>query len=78
MPVAEFKPDRGAASVFNSSINLIDLSQNAVTWNWSFGDGAIAVEQNPRHYYDEIGKFKNCVDCNKYSRLCKQDGTGSF
>jgi gliding motility-associated-like protein len=59
LPVAEFKTDpAGAASVFNSSVNFFDRSQNAVTWNWNFGDGGNAIEQNPKHYYDEIGKFK--------------------
>ncbi|MEO5570880.1 MAG: choice-of-anchor L domain-containing protein [Bacteroidia bacterium] len=58
LPVAEFKADHATASVFNSNFNLVDLSQNAVSWNWNFGDGATAAEQNPRHNYDDIGKFK--------------------
>ncbi|HKR05890.1 MAG TPA: choice-of-anchor L domain-containing protein [Bacteroidia bacterium] len=59
LPVSEFKTDPSeAVSVFNSFVNLVDLSQNAVTWNWDFGDGAKADVQNPKHYYDEIGKFK--------------------
>ncbi|MEP7169579.1 MAG: PKD domain-containing protein, partial [Bacteroidota bacterium] len=59
LPVADFKSDPvDAANVFNASVNFIDLSQNALTWNWDFGDGIKADVQNPKHYYDEIGKFK--------------------
>jgi gliding motility-associated-like protein len=59
LPVSDFLTDpAGAVSVFNSSVNFIDKSQYTVTWNWEFGDGANAIEQNPKHYYDDIGKFK--------------------
>lgn len=57
LPEAEFKSEPIVASVFNSTVNFVDKSRNAVTWNWMFGDGARADVQNPSHYYDEIGKF---------------------
>jgi gliding motility-associated-like protein len=57
LPIAEFKAEPTIASVFNSTINFVDQSQNAVTWNWTFGDGIQSDNQNPKHYYDEIGKF---------------------
>ncbi|HKR05794.1 MAG TPA: PKD domain-containing protein, partial [Bacteroidia bacterium] len=57
LPVADFKAEPTVASVFNSTVNFADESQNAITWNWTFGDGRKADVQNPKHYYDEIGKF---------------------
>ncbi|MFI5220553.1 MAG: PKD domain-containing protein, partial [Bacteroidia bacterium] len=58
LPVAEFKANPTPASVFNSLISLSDLSQNAITWNWDFGDGKQSTQQFPKHYYDDIGEFK--------------------
>lgn len=34
-----------------------DLSPNAVSWSWSFGDGSVASTQNPSHTYTEAGTF---------------------
>ncbi len=58
LPVAQFRLDPKAASVFNSQVNFVDQSQNAITWAWDFGDGSKTTVQNPQHYYDEIGQFK--------------------
>ncbi|MEP7168712.1 MAG: PKD domain-containing protein, partial [Bacteroidota bacterium] len=57
LPVAEFKAEPTVASVFNSTVNFADISQNAITWNWTFGDGIQADVQNPKHYFDDIGKY---------------------
>lgn len=58
LPVAEFKLEPAVVSVFNSTVNFVDESQNAIKWNWIFGDGQQSEEKNPNHYYDLIGKFK--------------------
>tara|TARA_R110000850_G_scaffold276949_1_gene421068 strand:+ start:397 stop:2811 length:2415 start_codon:yes stop_codon:yes gene_type:complete len=35
-----------------------DLSaEDAVSWNWNFGDGSISTEQNPTHIYGKKGDF---------------------
>lgn len=57
LPVADFKLNPSIASVFNSTVNFVDESQNAITWNWYFGDGNKTTEREPVHYYDEIGKY---------------------
>jgi gliding motility-associated-like protein len=57
LPVAEFKSNPLVTSVFNSSVNFVDLSQNAVAWTWTFGDGTQSAERSPNHYFDDIGKF---------------------
>ncbi|MEO5572015.1 MAG: PKD domain-containing protein [Bacteroidia bacterium] len=57
LPQADFKAEPSVVNVFNSSVSFVDKSLYAVTWNWTFGDGAQSAEQNPKHYFDEIGKY---------------------
>ncbi|MDX2250141.1 MAG: T9SS-dependent M36 family metallopeptidase [Bacteroidia bacterium] len=38
-------------------ISFTDLSQGAVSWLWSFGDGLTSTQQNPVHLYPGIGGF---------------------
>jgi gliding motility-associated-like protein len=38
-------------------INFEDLSINAESWSWSFGDGGTATNQNPRHSYTDRGNY---------------------
>ena len=35
-----------------------DLSINASTWNWNFGDGYSSSIQNPQHLYADTGSFQ--------------------
>ena len=45
-------------TILNPVIQLTDLSNDAATWNWSFGDGSIfSNEQNPNHAYSDTGTF---------------------
>ena len=39
------------------SILFTDLSQNAIVWNWNFGDGTTSTEQNPMHTYLAEGTY---------------------
>jgi PGF-pre-PGF domain-containing protein len=39
------------------SVLFTDLSQNAIIWNWNFGDGATSTEQNPMHTYPAEGTY---------------------
>ncbi|NMB70919.1 MAG: PKD domain-containing protein, partial [Bacteroidales bacterium] len=34
-------------------VNFTDLSTNAISWLWEFGDGDTSHQQNPRHNYRE-------------------------
>jgi gliding motility-associated-like protein len=38
-------------------VHCYDLSENAVTWFWDFGDGSTSTEQNPTHVYTEVGVY---------------------
>ena len=55
-PVADFSTS--VASGYSPlSVQFIDDSQNAVRWNWDFGDGATSTEQNPQHKYSSAGIY---------------------
>jgi PGF-pre-PGF domain-containing protein len=55
-PVADFSanPTSGYAPL---SVQFTDLSQNAISRNWNFGDGAISTEPNPMHTYSTEGTY---------------------
>ena len=56
LPVADF-----SASVMSGyaplSVQFTDLSQNAVSRSWNFGDGATSTEQNPMYIYSATGTY---------------------
>nr|HMT28990.1 PKD domain-containing protein [Bacteroidia bacterium] len=58
LPEADFVTSPGVTNVFNGKIGFVDRSEYAVTWLWDFGDGATSFEQNPYHYYNEVGEYK--------------------
>lgn len=39
------------------SVQFFDLSTNATSWSWDFGDGATSTEQDPIHIYTTGGTF---------------------
>ncbi|WP_269430107.1 PGF-pre-PGF domain-containing protein [Methanosarcina siciliae] len=55
-PVANFNTNvtTGDAPL---SVQFTDVSQNAASWNWNFGDGATSTENNPIHTYSEMGSY---------------------
>ncbi len=55
---ADFTANPEVTNVFNSKVQFTDLSQNAVSWLWDFNDGNKSIEQNPVHYFNEIGQYK--------------------
>ncbi|MDI9394945.1 MAG: NosD domain-containing protein [Euryarchaeota archaeon] len=56
LPAADFTTDviSGPAPL---TVQFTDLSQNAVEWNWDFGDGTSSPEQNPQHIYTAAGNY---------------------
>ena len=56
-PVADFDIDQYEASIINPVFRFTDLSVNANTWNWNFGDGQTSIEKNPVHSYKEKGLY---------------------
>lgn len=40
-----------------SAVNFTDLSTDAFTWEWNFGDGDTSSMQHPTHMYDSSGTY---------------------
>ncbi|MDX2249957.1 MAG: S8 family serine peptidase [Bacteroidia bacterium] len=38
-------------------VQFTDLSANALTWKWNFGDGGTSTLQNPQHTYSLVGEY---------------------
>lgn len=55
-PIAAFtfEPDN---PIVGEEMLFIDLSINALTWNWDFNDGYTSVEQNPSHIYTSYDNY---------------------
>ena len=47
-------PTQGGAPYL---VNFTDLSQNATSWLWNFGDGTTSTMQNPSHVYSVPGTY---------------------
>ncbi|WP_298269791.1 choice-of-anchor D domain-containing protein [Geobacter sp.] len=55
-PVVNFSasPTQGSGPFI---VNFTDLSQNATSWSWDFGDGTKSTLQNPSHVYSTPGSY---------------------
>jgi len=56
IPVADFSADTtlGKAPL---SVHFEDKSSNVKSWDWDFGDGSTATQQDPIHTYQDTGTF---------------------
>ena len=43
------------------SVDFTDMSTNAATWFWDFGDGSTSTDQNPSHIYAGPGNYTVCL-----------------
>ena len=55
-PMADFDFSPEEPSVFNPTVNFIDLSQDAVSWEWDFME-SFSVEQNPTYTFRDTGVY---------------------
>ncbi len=39
------------------TVYFTDLSENATTWDWDFGDGNTSTDQSPSHTYEDAGVY---------------------
>ena len=59
-PTAGFSMAPDPGSIYTATL-FSDLSIDAVTWDWDFGDGGNSTEQNPLHTYAETGSYLVCL-----------------
>ncbi len=75
--VTNFHPS-GYAGCDPYPVNFTTVSQGAVDWNWSFGDGYASTDINPFHLYQDTGSFTVSVvthdtaGCASYFELPQQ------
>ncbi|MFH1321826.1 MAG: PKD domain-containing protein [Bacteroidota bacterium] len=55
LPMAKFDWHRKEPIAVNRTVNFINQSKSAVTWQWDFGDNVTSTEQNPNHVYNSEG-----------------------
>ncbi len=46
-----------STSITGTTVDFTDLSENASTWQWNFGDGTTSNDQNPSHTYVQDGVY---------------------
>jgi PKD repeat protein len=46
----------------NGNVIFQDLSIEAISYFWDFGDGTTSTEQNPVHQYKENGTYSCCLE----------------
>ncbi len=57
VPVSDFIWSPELPSVFFPDVQFTDLSYDAVSWFWDFGDGTTIDEQHPAHRYTRFGEL---------------------
>ncbi|MEI7595891.1 MAG: PKD domain-containing protein [Bacteroidota bacterium] len=74
-PIAFYTAYENPSTVISSGINFTNLSTDAITWNWDFGDGDTSIVFSPKHVYADTGTYHsvlivyNELNCpSKYSR----------
>ncbi|TVP43470.1 MAG: PKD domain-containing protein, partial [Mongoliibacter sp.] len=58
------------------TVNFLDQSEGATSWNWDFGDGTTSTEQNPSHTYQSPGAYTVSLSINTGS-TCADSNTRS-
>lgn len=56
-PVVQFNANNPKGCKVPHTVNFIDQTANAVSWQWDFGDGSSSTEKNPQHVYQSTGTF---------------------
>ncbi len=56
VPTANFSINNASGNC-PLTVEFNDLSENATSWYWDFGDGSYSTDQNPIHVYDSVGSF---------------------
>lgn len=88
--ITEFKTDfsktasKGCAPL---KVDFTDLSVNASTWLWNFGDGTMSTSQNPSHVYLKNGIYpvqlisatsSGCIDTMTFNSIITNKPTANF
>ncbi len=53
-------------TVNGPTVSFHDLSSNAASWSWDFGDGSTGLGQNPFHTYASQGTYQVCLSVSSF------------
>jgi hypothetical protein len=53
---ANFKIEK-TDNIVPVTINFINSSKQAISYEWNFGDGTLSTEENPAHLYENAGSY---------------------
>ncbi len=57
-PIADFTQSSSEITILNPGISFSDASEDAISWEWDFGDGTpVSYEPNPVHEYPDSGTY---------------------
>lgn len=56
-PIVDFIANDTLSCTFPFSVNFVNLTQNADSYNWNFAAGGTSTEENPTHTYNRKGQF---------------------
>ena len=59
-----------------NEVNFTDISQNAIQWNWTFGNGSFSNDQNPTTVYTTPGVYSITLEV--YNEFCSDEITKSI
>lgn len=83
LPTVNFTASETVSCRAPFTVNFQDLSPEAVSWLWDFGDGTTSTEQHPVHTYQAEGQYTvtltittaagctNSISTNNYIRIIK-------
>ena len=57
LPVADFSYKEDKDLLIPDTVTFYNQSQNASTYEWTFGDGASSADENPVHIYQDTGLY---------------------
>ncbi|MEJ7769463.1 MAG: PKD domain-containing protein, partial [Chitinophagaceae bacterium] len=56
-PAVDFSSNTQGACKGPLTVTFQDVSPDAVSWLWNFGDGGTSTQKNPQHVYSNAGEF---------------------
>ena len=74
LPIADFTTDFAPLDSIiipgQMGVNFINLSQNAFSYFWDFGDNSSSTQENPNHVYNEEGYYEVILFAFDENREC--------
>jgi gliding motility-associated-like protein len=57
VPDANYATSEDVVAIYHPYVNFTDLSTEAISWSWDFGDSTTSTEMNPMHMYTDTGTY---------------------